>query len=74
MQHGWGMSMGLWWLIGLVIFLVVIFLILRTGPETRSTNKAREVLNERYARGEIKKEEYEEIKRGLIDKDSMYQN
>ena len=71
---GWGMA-GLGILttlavIGLIVWLIV-FLARSTGPsssstppETRASN-ARELLNERYARGEITREQYLQMREDL---------
>lgn len=72
MMNGWGMGggwfgMGLWWI--LIIALVVavgLWAFRRTGdnpPAPRET--ARDVLDKRYARGEIGRDEYEQKKRDL---------
>ncbi|HRX12933.1 MAG TPA: hypothetical protein P5210_14825, partial [Draconibacterium sp.] len=52
-QQNWGVAMGLWWIIGIVIFLSVIFLILKTGTSKGKRKKEREILKQRYSRGEI---------------------
>ncbi|MFN7085213.1 MAG: SHOCT domain-containing protein [Burkholderiales bacterium] len=68
---GWGILSGLhmvlWWVL-LILGIVVLFRLLiggslRSGRET--TDRALEILKERYARGEIGKEEYEQKKRDL---------
>jgi len=64
-----GVFMLVFW--GLVIF--GIFLIIRwllrstSGGSDATDSKALEVLKERYARGEIDREEYEQRKRDLKD-------
>lgn len=66
--HGWGMGFG--WIIGIVILVAVILLVInatrnQTG-KTNSDNKTPlDILKERYARGEIDNEEFEERKRNL---------
>ena len=75
-HHGWdwgwghmvfgGLMMLLFW--GGIILLVVLGVRwLGRGPESgsRSRNTALEILEERFARGEIDKEEFEERKRTL---------
>ena len=69
---GWGMGFGmigmvLFW--GLVIFGIVV-LVKRVGGSpassgTPASKTALDILNERYARGEIEKPEFEEKKRSL---------
>lgn len=62
---GWGLftgSMGLWWLLWLVILLGVPFLVvygLREHEADGSDDGAASVLRERYARGELSDDEFE---------------
>ncbi|MDA3816434.1 MAG: SHOCT domain-containing protein [Prolixibacteraceae bacterium] len=65
--HGWGM--GWWWIIGIVIVVAVVWMVVK-GLNQNSTNQgigksALDILKERYARGEIDKQEFEERKRDL---------
>jgi putative membrane protein len=68
---GWGMfgalHMLLWWvLIVLGIVVLIKWLIGGSSRQERETgSRALEVLKERYARGEIGREEYEQKKRDL---------
>ena len=72
--HGWGWGMG-FGMIGMVLFwALVIFgivvLVRRLGGSSASSGPplsktALDILNERYARGEIDKQEFEEKKRDL---------
>jgi len=70
--HGWGMGMGWWWIIGLIIVIAVIWMIVKsmnrgTGSTTQSPGKsALDILKERYAKGEIDKEEFEKRKKDLM--------
>lgn len=73
-QQGWGVAMGLWWIIGLVIFLSVIFVILKTGTSKRKRKKQREILNQRYSLGEIDKTEYERQMQNIAEKERFYQH
>ncbi len=66
---GWGMGFG--WIISIVILVVLIWFftkIISSGNNSLQNNKksALDILNERYARGEIGKEEYEGIKKNLL--------
>jgi putative membrane protein len=73
-DYGWGWSMGfgmismvLFWLL-VILGIVVLIKWLIGGPsrQVRETaNRALEVLKERYARGEIGRDEYEQTKRDL---------
>ena len=67
--HGWGM--GWWWIIGLIILIAVIWIVVKTMNRQSTTSQeskktAREILNERYAKGKIDKTEYEERKKDLM--------
>ena len=68
--HGWGM--GWWWVIGLIIVIAVVWMVVKgmsqnnrpgNPPESKS---ALDYLKERYARGEINKQEFEERKKDLM--------
>lgn len=66
--HGWGMGFG--WIIGIVILLIILWLAFKTfqpNNEQRSSSHKTplEILKERYAKGEIDKEEFEESKKDL---------
>ncbi len=70
--HGWGMSagMGWWWLIGIIVFVLITWFILKsTNIRNRSyypgNKSAMDLLKERYAKGEIEKHEFEERKKDL---------
>jgi len=62
------------WIIQIIIFLL-IFLIFwwmirgsnKYGYKTNSKDSAQEILKKRYASGEIKKEEYEKMKKEFGD-------
>jgi len=69
--HGWWWFM---WLVPVLLLLVFGFVLLRDSPRwwldrTREQFKhhetAREILDRRYASGEITREQYEEMKRVL---------
>lgn len=68
--HWWGgLMMGLWFLIvvGAVVLLLALF---RSGagrdePRDGGTSRPMEILRERYARGEIDEEEFEQKRRVL---------
>ena len=68
---GWGMGFGM---IGMMLFCVLIIVVIvvlvrwtsGSGPHSRTHSKsALDVLKERYARGEIDKQEFEEKKHDL---------
>jgi len=59
--------MGLWWIL-LTVGIVALVKWLWTGSPDgarRTPNRALEILDERYARGEIEKSEFEAKKRDL---------
>ena len=72
MNGWWGPFPGMW-IFPLVILIVVLLFIFRTGGPPmggrRDTQKseptAREILDRRYARGEISREEYQQMKTDL---------
>ncbi len=67
--HGWGM--GWWWIIGLIILVVVIWMVIKTMNKSNNLSSgpgksALDILKDRYARGEIDKQEFEERKKDLM--------
>ncbi|MFW6104101.1 MAG: SHOCT domain-containing protein [Bacteroidota bacterium] len=67
---GMGFGMGWGWIIGLIVLALVIWLIVRatvqnTGVTQTSYRSALEILEERYARGDIDKDEFEERRNDL---------
>lgn len=73
-QQNWEVAMGLWWIIGIVIFLSVIFLILKTGISKGKRMKERELLKQRYSRGEIDITEYERQMQRITEQERFYQH
>jgi putative membrane protein len=73
----WGAGWGFWWIFPLfmVFMMVMCVLIVMRGPWGHShrpgadaTTSALQILNERFAKGEIKKEEYEEKKAAILQR------
>ncbi len=67
---GYGMGMGWWWIIGLIFLVVVVWIVLKVAGQNKNPGTAKsalDILKERYARGEIDKEEYEERKKKLAE-------
>ena len=67
-DHMW--TMGWFWLIGIVAFILVIWLTFkladrRDRSEMPGVRSAEDILKERYARDEISREEYLEKKHDL---------
>ncbi|MGA9045722.1 SHOCT domain-containing protein [Sulfuricurvum sp.] len=58
-MHGW--AMGFFWLIPIGLFLVFVYLFKGNKPSP----SAREILDRRYAKGEIDTQEYRERLREL---------
>jgi putative membrane protein len=71
-SHGWsmGLGMGLWWIIGILSVVLIVWLVVRTARSTNSADSSRntalDILKERYAKGEINKDEFEERKKDLM--------
>lgn len=65
---GWILSF-LWWLFIIFSFIVLIRYLLKNvaGSEKSPSKSALDILKERYAKGEIGKKEFEEIKKELVD-------
>ena len=67
----WGFGMGLVWLVFLGLVVAGVVLVIRGssgGTSDRGRGRsALDILDERFARGEIDREEYEERKRVLLD-------
>ena len=66
---GWGMGFG--WIFGLFALVAVVWFLIRmtrTSPDLPeySRKSALDFLNERYARGEIDKKEYEDKKESIL--------
>ncbi|MFO7658357.1 MAG: SHOCT domain-containing protein [Bacteroidales bacterium] len=66
--HGWGMGWG--WIIGLVVLIAAIWFLVRivNGNNQSQNNKKTplDILKERYAKGEIDKQEFEERRKNLM--------
>mgnify|MGYP000376681349 FL=1 len=68
--HGMGIGMGWGWIIGLIVLVLIVLIIVKavgqnTGAVQNSGKTPLEVLKERYAKGEIDKEEFEQKKKDL---------
>lgn len=74
MGYGMNWGMGFGWIIGLALLVLVVWAIVKIvnnnniNHSTTENNQktALEILKERFAKGEINKEEFEEKKRVLL--------
>ena len=78
--HMWSGTWGFWWIFPLIVIIACVAMLLlghragegglpHWGPGRSSgdpTCSALQILNERFAKGEIKKEEYEEKKAAIV--------
>jgi putative membrane protein len=67
--NSWGM--GWWWIIGLIIVFAVVWIVVKGMNQNNNSSNQPErkssldVLKDRYARGEINKQEFEERKKDI---------
>ena len=69
-DHGWGWGFGLGWVFMILFWIVIIAGVVAAVRwlfvESRAKDKtALDILNDRYARGEIDKDEYERKRRDI---------
>ena len=67
MGHGWGMGFGMWFTLILFMLIVLYFLKENTKGEEKHSS-AQDILDRRYANGEIDTEEYQEKSNALNKK------
>ena len=69
MIHGFGCGMGWWmWFIPVIIILIIYFLF-KNALQTENrqiVESPMEILKNRYAKGEISKEQFEEMKKDIL--------
>jgi len=63
-MHGWGFGMGLGWIITLLLIVVLVYLFIKSNKKEGLS--AKELLDRRYANGEIDEQEYKR-KRDLLE-------
>jgi putative membrane protein len=68
--HGWAfgmIGMALWWVLILLGIALLARWLFKGGPGSATTSgkRALEILEERYARGEIDKQQFDNMKRDL---------
>ena len=63
----WGMGWGMWF-IPLLIILLIYFLVKNNWQtkDGQSAESPMEILKKRYAKGEITKEQFEEMKKDIL--------
>ena len=72
MDYGWGMGFGgglfmiLFWILVIIGVVLIIKLVMRRTKEGGGPETALDVLNKRYAKGEISKDEFEEKKKDIF--------
>ena len=71
--HGWGgMGFGGWgWIFGLIVIVAFVWLIITVFNQNRGSNQSNsksplDILKERYARGEIDRDEFQKRKEDLM--------
>lgn len=73
---GWGMGFGIFWVFFMLLFWIILILgavwlvraVFGNGRPRSTSNEpqsAREILDQRYARGEITREQYEIMKEDI---------
>ena len=66
-MFGWGMAGGLMMAFWVLVVLFVVWLVREVASkDTGHSSKALEILKERYAKGEIGKEEFEAKQKDII--------
>lgn len=70
--YGWGMMGGWGWFfslvfLGLFIWLIIKVIVQSSRGGTPHEKSAMDILKERYAKGEISKEEFEEKKKDILN-------
>jgi putative membrane protein len=63
-MHDWGFTMGFGWLVPL-LFIMALFYFLNDNRRTYNEESARDILDKRFANGEIDEEEYKRKKEQL---------
>jgi len=57
--------MALFWIVIVVLAVWLVIYLTRRAAGSSSQQSALDILNQRYARGEISKEEYERVKKDI---------
>lgn len=69
MMHDWyfGGMHWIWWIIWVLLLVWIFFIPYPSSKRYSKKDRALEVLRERFARGEIDEQEFEQSKRVLFD-------
>lgn len=62
--HGWGMGFGMW-IIPILFVLLVLYFLKENNKSEDKHSSAQDILDKRYANGEIDTQEYEENSNAL---------
>jgi len=62
----WGFSMGFGWVVPIVVIVILVYLLKESSLLGNKEKDARELLDERYAKGEIDEQEYQRKKEQLL--------
>ena len=62
--HGYGMGFGMWF-IPILLVLIVIYFLKENSKSQRDNSSAQDILDKRYANGEIDTEEYQQMSDAL---------
>lgn len=66
---GWGFLMMLFWALVVILVVVLVIRAFSDGRDSgRKTNDAVSIAKERYAKGEITKKEFEQLKKDLTSR------
>ncbi len=66
-DHGWGMGFGMWFTF--IVFVLAVFYFLKESTKSEKKDaSAQDILDKRYANGEIDTEEYKEKSSALKEK------
>ena len=65
--HGWGMGFGMW-VIPILFVLLVLYFLKENNKSEDKHSSAQDILDKRYANGEIDTQEYEEKSNALKKK------
>ncbi|MFT6916676.1 MAG: putative membrane protein [Motiliproteus sp.] len=67
MGMGMGIGMVIFWILVIILIVALLRRVLGADRDKRQAKSALEILRERYASGEINKDEYEQKKHDLGD-------